>query len=243
MGRIVRIAVACVLVVSLATGCQNKEIKKLRASNLSLQEKLDEATIAQTRLIEEKGNLEGQLTASRGQIGKLTKDNGALNEKVQALMKELAKPPEVGDLPKGLVDALTRFAKENGEIVTLVGERVRFKSDILFDPGSAKVSVKGRAAMSKFAEIFNAEGANLCLRVDGHTDSDPIRVTAGTYDDNWDLGFHRARSVSLILFGAGVGKDRVLVATHSMHTPIATGTSKEAKAKNRRVEILLVPSK
>jgi len=243
MGRIVCVAVACAVVVSLATGCQNEEIKKLRASNLSLQEKLDEATNAQTRLIEEKGSLQGQLAASRSQITKLINENRALNEKVQALMNELAKPPETGDLPKGLVDALTRFAKENGEIVTLIGERVRFKSDILFDPGSATVSTKGRAALVKFAEIFNTEGAGLFLRVDGHTDVDPIKVTKGMYDDNWDLGFHRARAVSLILFAAGVSKDRVVMATHSMYTPIAKGNSKEAKAKNRRVEILLVPTK
>jgi len=243
MGRILRIGAVLVAVVALAAGCQNQKIRDLQAANTKLQEDLAEANNAQARLIEQKGNLEGQLSATRGQIGKLDSSNSALKDKVALLLKELSEQPPTPGLPAKLKNALIRFADENGEIVTLVGERVRFKSDILFRSGSADVSPKGADTLAKFAEIFNAEGAGLYLRIDGHTDTDPIRRAAKSFKDNWALGYGRSRNVAEIIFGAGVSKDRIILASHAMFTPLAEGNSKEAKAKNRRVEILIIPAK
>jgi len=244
MGRFVRFVAAGLTVATLAAGCTNAELKKLRADNIALQEKLEALGGERVKLAEAKGSLQSQLAAMRDQNGKLQNQNASLEDQIKYLKSELAKAPAAApQLPPLLKSQLEQFVKENGDLVSLVGDRVRFKSDILFMSGSANVSKKGQVALKKFAEIFQNAGKGLFLRIDGHTDTDPIKRTKDKYRDNWDLGHDRAYEVCKIMFDAGLGKDLAIMASHGEYSPLATGGSKDAKAKNRRVEILIVPVK
>jgi len=73
----------------------------------------------------------------------------------------------------------------------------------------------------------------LNLRVEGHTDS------TGSADYNQRLSERRAASVRDFLAQHGVAMDRLVAVGYGMDRPVATPETKEGRAKNRRVEIVI----
>ena len=58
--------------------------------------------------------------------------------------------------------------------------------------------------------------------------------------DNWDLSSKRALAVLHYLETKGIDASRLFFAGFGQHRPFATGTDAAAKARNRRVEIVVV---
>ena len=79
------------------------------------------------------------------------------------------------------------------------------------------------------------------VRIDGHTDSDPIKVS--DWDSNWRLSYARARAVQKVLIEAGVPEERTFVAAFGEFSSRAPNDSAANKQKNRRVELVLLATK
>jgi len=78
--------------------------------------------------------------------------------------------------------------------------------------------------------------------IEGHTDNIPIKTSAGRhYSDNMDLSFLRAKAIANILVFHGISLDRISVIGYGDTRPIASNATEEGRAKNRRVEVKLVP--
>ncbi|RJQ51915.1 MAG: OmpA family protein [Nitrospiraceae bacterium] len=78
--------------------------------------------------------------------------------------------------------------------------------------------------------------------VEGHTDNMPIRPSPGKqYSDNTDLSYFRAKAVARILMEEGVPDGRITVTGYGDTRPIASNDTVEGRAKNRRVEVKLIP--
>ena len=75
------------------------------------------------------------------------------------------------------------------------------------------------------------------MRVDGHTDIHPISTPE--FPSNWELSSARAISVVRYLMQAGISPEHLVAAGFGEFQPIDTGTSDEALAKNRRIELKL----
>ena len=77
------------------------------------------------------------------------------------------------------------------------------------------------------------------VRAEGHTDSDPIRKSA--WRDNLELSEARARAVASFMVGrGGLPRDHVESVGYGERRPVAANTTREGKARNRRVEIVLL---
>ena len=77
--------------------------------------------------------------------------------------------------------------------------------------------------------------------VEGHTDNVPYKGS-GPISDNWDLSVKRATSVVKILTkNKGIDPKRITAAGRGEYDPIADNSTKEGRAKNRRIEIILTP--
>lgn len=115
---------------------------------------------------------------------------------------------------------------------------LRANSDILFDSGKAELKPQSAAVIQEVAgklkEILTDK--SVVLRVDGHTDSDPIRVSH--WADLPQLSAERARAVANALVKAGVPNDSIFIAGFGASRPIAGAD----KAQNRRVELVLLPA-
>ncbi|KZL20816.1 Motility protein B [Pseudovibrio axinellae] len=128
--------------------------------------------------------------------------------------------------------------------IEVVGDRFVFQSEVLFSSGDEEVNPQGRNQLDILASaILELEGQipdeiNWVLRVDGHTDARPLSGT-GRLRDNWELSAARAISVVKYLIARGVEPDRLVAAGFGEFQPLEEGTSTEANAKNRRIELKL----
>jgi chemotaxis protein MotB len=117
---------------------------------------------------------------------------------------------------------------------------VSLAEQLLFNSGSTKVDPKGVDALKKLAAVLK-EQQDVNVLVEGHTDDVPIaRGTVGM-QDNWDLSVLRATEITRILANAGVDPQRVTPSGRSKFVPLDEATTKEARQKNRRTEIILTP--
>ena len=78
------------------------------------------------------------------------------------------------------------------------------------------------------------------IDIEGHTDSDPIRVS--NFSSNEALSLSRAQSVKTLLVKSGVRESLIQTTGVGARHPLASGNTKRAKAENRRVEIYIEPS-
>jgi chemotaxis protein MotB len=107
-------------------------------------------------------------------------------------------------------------------------------AEVLFNPGKSELRTSGLKALNKVAPVLK-QGDHL-IRIDGHTDSDPIRRSK--WDDNWQLAAERARQVLKVLIKQGVPKDRIFFAAFADTRPRATNKTTAGKKQNRRVELV-----
>ena len=107
-----------------------------------------------------------------------------------------------------------------------------------FAAGSSVLTKEGQAAVAKIAG--EAKRSSLKVTVNGHTDLTPLTGANKTrYVNNQNLSQARATAVMNALAKDGVPKARMHAVGHGDSQPLEQGTSKEANAKNRRIEVVL----
>ena len=113
---------------------------------------------------------------------------------------------------------------------------------LLFEPGKAEIRKAGQQALRKLGEALQAEAARgHFIRIDGHTDDQPIVASKETYPSNWHLSGARALNVLLYLEQAGVDPSKMFFAGYGEHFPReANAKGHKGNKKNRRVEIAIL---
>src|SRR5262249_1442059 len=117
--------------------------------------------------------------------------------------------------------------------IRVVGDRFVFQSEVLFPKGSANINPLGLVEVGKLAAAMRELEGQIpsdiawVLRVDGHTDTDPIQTTA--FSSNWELSAARAIAVVKELVAQGVPPNRLVAAGFGEFQPIEPGDSEEAK--------------
>ncbi|MHC4080132.1 MAG: OmpA/MotB family protein [Planctomycetota bacterium] len=109
---------------------------------------------------------------------------------------------------------------------------VAVESDVLFASGKASLKSAAKASLDDVATVLSRSYADHLIRVEGHTDSDPIRKSG--YKSNYHLGFERAYAVRDYLVSRGVAAERISTASFGPDQPMAT------KAASRRVQIVVM---
>ncbi|MCA9545006.1 MAG: OmpA family protein, partial [Myxococcales bacterium] len=104
---------------------------------------------------------------------------------------------------------------------------------IFFETGSAELKAESNKILDEAAEVMNKFG-DLKLEIDGHTDD------VGKDDANLKLSQDRADAVKQALTERGVKADRMKATGFGETKPAMKGTSKKARAKNRRIEFKIV---
>ncbi len=137
-----------------------------------------------------------------------------------------------------LKKALAEFSNTPG-VTSLGNGGFRFEEGVLFASGQATVKTEGQAVLQKFVSIFKDQDVR--FQIDGHTDSDPVKVSGWKRAGNSELAFFRAWGVGEVLTKNGIDKDRLAFKSYGEYAPIVANDTKANKAKNRRVEIWVQP--
>jgi chemotaxis protein MotB len=225
------------------------------ATTDKLNSQLDLEKAATARAVAQIENLNEQIGALRRQIAALEE---ALNASEK---KESDARLRIADLGQRLNVALAQRVQELSRYrsdffgklrevlgdrpdIRVVGDRFVFQSEIFFDSGSATLRPDGRAELDQLASaILDLQGKipsdiDWVLSVEGHTDIRPVGATS-SFKSNWDLSAARAISVVQYLISKGVPPQRLDAAGFGQYQPIDPGTSEEALAHNRRIELKL----
>lgn len=185
---------------------------------------------------------EKELLEGEKQINELKFNLTQREARVKELEKVLAdKDKAVNDLKNKVSNALLNFKEKdltvnikNGKVYVSLAEQLLFKS------GSTAVDPKGQEALKKLAEALKGN-EDITVMVEGHTDDVPVASGTTGVKDNWDLSVLRATSISRILIQAGLPSSKVIPSGRGETSPVAEGKAAEARAKNRRTEIILTP--
>lgn len=184
-------------------------------------------------------------------IANLTSQNSELQRQLDDLNRRYAevagRPVGAPALPPPLDSALKQLAAANPDILEYDSSKgiLRFKADVTFASGDATLTPKGAEVIRRFAAILNEQAKGFEFIVAGHTDSDrvqnPETIRKG-HKDNWYLSAHRSISVAEALIKDNVSAIRMGVTGYADQRPVAPNTTEAGKARNRRVEVLILPT-
>lgn len=111
--------------------------------------------------------------------------------------------------------------------------------NLLFDAGHAAVKQDAMPALSAIASVIQKMPNK--MSIEGHTDNIQINNPNLKYASNWELSAARATSVlSYLLKNYNLSPERFSAAGYAEFRPIASNTTPEGRAKNRRVDIIVL---
>ena len=194
---------------------------------LVLTKKLESLGQDVSRLETERGNLGGELESAKKRMDELRKAQVQAEARAAQFRKLVTQFKTLTDAGKLQVEI-----RENRMIVRL-GDK------ILFDPGKTDLKPEGKEALTQVTAVLK-ELQNRNFQIAGHTDNAPMK--SAKFRSNWDLSTARAVEVLNYMVGAGMEPKRVSAAGYADTSPVATNDTPENKAKNRRIEITLVPN-
>ncbi len=225
----------------------------LASEHTATQAKLDSTTKDLDAAAKRVGDLERELRESGIELQntskKLSSANATLEERERALVEYQARAKQL-DLIKARFETLKRKLDELTKLGLAVSIRknrmvISLPGDVLFDSGRETLKKEGQEILAKVANVIKADGALLGrdYQVAGHTDSKPLQ--GGQFRDNWGLSLMRAREVLLYLVDGKTGGMPIAhwSATGFADTdPIATNATDDGRQKNRRCDLIVVPS-
>jgi chemotaxis protein MotB len=165
----------------------------------------------------------------------LSPEARAYIERGRLVQEEVAHMNEVAS---SLLDVLGPLVKE-GKVRITQGRRgvsIEINANVLFQPGQAELEVASRDVLRSVAERLRDEPFN--LEITGHTDLLPI--SNSTYASNWELSAMRATSVVRHLAENGIAPERMQAIGREATRPVAPNNTPEGRARNRRVELMIL---
>lgn len=129
----------------------------------------------------------------------------------------------------------------NSDVAVTMRQRglvISINSSLLFGSGSADLTNSSRRLVLRIAEVLGPLSDNQIL-VEGHTDTDPIRTAQ--FPSNWELSAARASTVVRLLLSTGkLKQEKISAVGYGEFRPVAPNDTPANKAKNRRVNIVIL---
>jgi chemotaxis protein MotB len=212
------------------------------------------------------GSLEyvnGQLTTENKDLkGRIATLSNTSSSQIQALQKNLEERSAALARKEQIFNDLQKTVKERSESLQTLyakvdtvmqfyrtdGIKVEYREDQqviviptlrLFDLNTARLNTNGLQVIQRFLPLLG-NNPNLAVTVEGHTDNS--RPKNKTFPDNWALSAAQALAVARVLTrGADLNANQVAPVGRSEYLPRASNDTREGRAQNQRVEIILAP--
>jgi chemotaxis protein MotB len=147
---------------------------------------------------------------------------------------------------KGIENQINDIVKDlqlEGSVSTSIEERgliISFTDSVFFDSGKADIKDELKPKLISVSKILNK--IDNYVRVEGHTDNIPINNS--DFHSNWQLSSVRASNVVEFLINYGeISPNRLSAVGYGEYRSIADNNTEEGRAKNRRVDILILNNK
>lgn len=209
---------------------RDQKLGEFSAKNAALERSLEQASGIIDELrggVEKSQELARTIEQTRAELDEVRRARGRAEARAaefRRLALRLQKMIDAGSL---------RVAVRDGRVV------LALPNDVLFDSGRVQIKPAGRDALVEVAAALKPLGERH-FQVAGHTDNVPI--DNARFASNWELSTQRAVEVVRLMMAQGVAPEALSAAGYSEYDPVAPNATPEGKAKNRRIEITLVPN-
>lgn len=221
----------------------NAELSKLQKENTHSTEKLTDLQSKNTYLKNINIRLSQNIERLSQNVERLNND---LKKKKSVIKLQNKVIRLLDDTKKTIATSLKEeIAAQEIELVEMEDTlKVVFIDKILFDSGSVEINQKGKKILLVVAGSVRAHRVQNLL-VEGHTDNMPLGPTLKErFPSNWELSAARAAAVVRFLQKKGrLQPERLSARGYSYFRPVASNETKEGRHQNRRIEIILGPSK
>jgi chemotaxis protein MotB len=159
---------------------------------------------------------------------------------MKGIVSPLAGAPIKG-VEENLSKALAPEIKKRVVSVTAVPEGivVSLQEVGFYESGSSNIRASSQGAIDRLAAVLEPLGES--LRVEGHTDNVPIHNSR--FDSNWELSTARASDlIKLLILHYHFDAGRLSASGFAEYHPVAPNDTPENRARNRRVDIVVLNS-
>jgi chemotaxis protein MotB len=217
-------------------------VAMLRADTMRLHREIREAQGNYNSLNDKYGALNNNFNASSSKVNELSSNLKKREARLKEVEDALRKRDEATNALKDKLQKALLGFQQNGLSVDIRNGKVyvSLTDKLLFPSGSIIIDARGKQALEQLAVVLNKE-TEINIAVEGHTDDKKV-INLGQIKDNWDLSVLRSTSVCRYLTEVEKIDPKRLTATgKSEYQPVDAGNTTEARAKNRRIEIILSP--
>jgi len=200
----------------------NEEREKLLKELADMKESYDKKLLA---LKDDIANLNEELSDLKKLTDKQKQELSRMESQASELEKQLDQEIQKGDI---------RLKKFHNRLVINIDDRISF------DSGYANLKKEVLPSLKKIREILS-QFPEYSIVVEGHTDNIPMR--SQRFRDNWELSTERALAVlGYLLQDTNLNPVRFSAAGYGEHRPLVSNATKENRALNRRVDIVVIPA-
>lgn len=180
----------------------------------------------------------GKSIIGKEDAASITVDSNPVNTDLQAKeeqqkLEELKKQVDKYLEKSGMKDSVSTEIDERGLVVSI-------KDTLFFDTGKAEIKPDIQKKIVDLGKILNQ--LNNYIRIEGHTDNVPIKNQE--FSSNWQLSCERAANVTeLLIEKCNIPPQKLSAVGYGEYRPIFNNTTEDGRARNRRVNIIIVNSK
>ncbi len=197
----------------LFVGCA--ELKSLREERVVMNQRIEE-------LQRERDDLDSRYNLSEQEKAELIEERDRLENARRSMEERLSGSGASVRIKEGKIS-------------------VMLPSSILFNSGQTKLKKAAKSSLAKVCNVVKNDFPDATIRIEGHTDSDPLKRTKNVYKSNWELSALRASNVlHYLVDSCRLDPKKLYIAGFGKHQPVASNKSKGGKKKNRRVEIVIL---
>lgn len=227
-------------------GDPNSDLQTEREKSLYYYASSEKYKAMYNRAVRRERMLANELNKERNRYARIMNERKCMRNSIDEMQtalnnykqRELESEARIDDY-KRFVGRFKSMIDNNTLDVKMIDGRmvVVLSTDVLFPSASKRLSKKGKNAIVEITKILK-DISDKRFQIEGHTDSDKYMVKGMT---NWELAALRALTVLHTMLAQGMPADRISAASYGASKPMTTNDTEENKAKNRRIEIVVVP--
>jgi len=228
----------------------NENLLSLKQSEQDLKTRLQHKDDSFGKLQSQLETLHAQILSLQGQTEQKKTELMSLKKQFQNVWEEKdnveIKIEEIKSTYNALVNKLQENINNQEAIIKEFEKKlsVTFIDSVLFGFGKASITPEGRKILKNVGDVLkNLEDRK--IQVIGHTDNIPIgSKIRSKFPTNWELSSARAAAVVRFFQNdSGLDPENMECSGRSYYQPVTSNKTSVGRAKNRRVEIIIVPIK
>jgi chemotaxis protein MotB len=236
-------------ILDVSKGIMKEKIGQLNKELVRINDEIKERNVELIGKLREEEKYKKKIGELNNELVRTNNELKEKNEELTGKLREVEKYKEELEERKKYINDLegikSDLEKTVGVLETKIEKgrlKVSFKGDILFESGKHQLRQEGKQLLESVFPILSKSTVQNDIFIAGHTDNVPIREDArDRYESNWNFSAYRAIEVVNYLMQKGISPQSMTAAGYGEFNPIADNSTDEGKAKNRRVELFIIP--